>query len=110
MTDWTTDDILAGRTPAGGTRSAEVRQEVAEVMGNAESVSLVVVGRNGQTVTYRINGHERTALSVASDFSAEEPPEWVLAGELWAPRWSKTTWTVRGDFSYRAEDFQGLIT
>lgn len=105
MTDWTADDLLTGK-PVSDEESMRLSREA---MDDPESVTLVVKGKNGHTLQWAVNSHERTRLVLGQRYDQEEPPEeayYTLAHELpWAPRWKRYTWTVETHFSYRPEDF-----
>lgn len=103
MAAWTADDILGGAKVS----DEEHARRWNEAMADPETVSLVVVGRNGQKVEWRIKSHERTHLSIAQGFEQEKPPEhrYEFPHELWAPRWKRFTWEIEQRFDFRPEDF-----
>lgn len=104
MTDWTADDILTGASAVPSLSDMAARKQA---MREPASVSLVVVGKNGHTVTHRVLDHEGTALSVTTKVEQEvSRPQTILGAPVWGPpRWKLFTWEVRQDISYRAEDF-----
>lgn len=110
VTPWTASEILAGAAPET-VPDEEVSRRCREAMGDPETVSLVVIGRNGQKVEIRISSHERTLLELTEVYDQEERPEerWFHSrSEVWAPRWKSFTWTVTQHFYHRAEDLVGL--
>lgn len=112
MPDWTATDILTGALPTKPyVPTEESMRRMREAMADPETVSLVVMGKNGQKVEHRINSHPRTVLELSQDWEQEDRPEerWYSdRSEMWAPRWKRTTWSVTQHIHYRPDDFQGL--
>jgi hypothetical protein len=103
VTDWTADDILAGKPQL-------TTEQAREVMDNPEQVTLVIKGRNGHRIEWRVPAGERGLLSVTQGYErddpfVDQPFRREFPHEIHPPEWQRYTWTVTRHLSYRAEDF-----